>query len=148
MPFSPGRWRRLPLRAPGLGIILSVALIIAFTILQLVLSGQRHRDAEQDARRIVGGVAASMTDEVNRVLEVADLVLIEMAERAEGGAEPWDASPMRPWTRVSERTSWHAPGCSAWRPEQTAWWSAIRKPAAFLAHPGGAWSRQAAGPFR
>jgi signal transduction histidine kinase/DNA-binding response OmpR family regulator len=94
MPFSPGRWRRLPLRAPGLGIVLSVALIIAFTILQLVLSGQRHRDAEQDARRIVGGVAASMTDEVNRVLEVADLVLIEMAERAEGGAEPWDSARM------------------------------------------------------
>jgi signal transduction histidine kinase/DNA-binding response OmpR family regulator len=84
---TPARRRR----GPALGILLAVPLIIAFALLYAVLSDQRHRDAEQEARRTVTGAASGLTDQVSRSLDVVDFVLIEIAERAAAGSVPWDS---------------------------------------------------------
>jgi signal transduction histidine kinase/DNA-binding response OmpR family regulator len=93
-PSQAGAPAPRPLRALGLGLLLAVPLILAFTILYLVVSHQRYRDAEDDARRVVAGAAGSVTDQLSRALEVVDLVLIEMAERAAAGGVPWDDERM------------------------------------------------------
>lgn len=84
-------------RAFWLWPVLSIPLIVSFTILYFVLSDQRQNDAEEAARRLVAGTAGTLTDQASRTLEVVDLVLKEIVERAETGAGPWDS------VRLAER---------------------------------------------
>ena len=81
-------------RTGGLGLLFALPLIIAFTILYWFLSEERQRDAEAEARRVVAGAATGLTDQVSRALDVVDLVLIEVAERAATGGPPWDNERM------------------------------------------------------
>lgn len=78
------------MRAFWLWPVLSIPLIVSFTALNFVLSDQRQRDAEDAARRLVVGAAGTVTDQASRTLEVVDLVLQEIVERAEAGAGTWD----------------------------------------------------------
>ena len=84
-------------RAFWLWPVLSIPLIVSFTILYFVLSDQRQRDAEDAARRLVIGAAGTLTDQASRTLEVVDLVLKEKAERSGADAGLWNSG------RVAER---------------------------------------------
>jgi signal transduction histidine kinase len=89
-PASPA-WAALLGSARVVGIVLSIGLAASFLGLYLTLAERSREEAVADSRRDVAGITATVTDQLSRIVETTDIVLLELGRQLQETGRPWDA---------------------------------------------------------